>query len=549
MSFDTSARRQAKVAFDALADRLVKDLSTVAQDEAEAAAARAREQAERAAEAALGAVRSEGEARLAAAQAKHDELLKRVDSAREEVSALEKRVTHGQDERKQLAQARDEALKKLDIETRRANEVASHLDAQTRRASELASQLDGEARRAAELTAQLDAASRRAGELTAQADAETRRATELAAQLEGEAGRTTELTSRLDVETRRAADLTSQFENETRRASALASQLDGERRRTSDLSSQLEGETRRVKEVTDQLDAETRRGRELSAATEELRQRLDALVDRVGGAVAAIDRATSPSEILETLLEPLAKDFAVAAVFLVSPSSLNGWREIGLGPESDVTKLIVARDTDSLLTRAAAERKRLFAASTARKPLTGLLGKPVARAAALPVLAGEHVVAVVYGEDVEPSALPSAGAGTRITEMLIDHANLRLTVKRSPSLPSGTPRYSTPRQAPRIKSREGVDVTVDGAESALVDVSTSGAQILSPVAMKPNRTLRMLLRAGEQAIACRARVIWARFEQPRGAAAARYRVGVKFTDVEPRDIDDFIQQGLVLVTQ
>jgi hypothetical protein len=82
-----------------------------------------------------------------------------------------------------------------------------------------------------------------------------------------------------------------------------------------------------------------------------------------------------------------------------------------------------------------------------------------------------------------------------------------------------------------------------------VDVSTSGAQILSPVAMKPNRTLRMLLRAGEQALTCKARVIWARFEQPRGAAAARYRVGVKFTEVEPDAIDEFIQQGLVLATQ
>jgi hypothetical protein len=68
--------------------------------------------------------------------------------------------------------------------------------------------------------------------------------------------------------------------------------------------------------------------------------------------------------------------------------------------------------------------------------------------------------------------------------------------------------------------------------------------------MKPNRTLRMLLRAGEQALACKARVIWARFEQPRGAVAARYRVGVKFTEVEEGKVDDFLaRQGLEPVTQ
>jgi len=536
MSFDTSARRQAKVAFDALADRLVKDLSTVAQDEAEAAAARAREEAERAAEKTIAAARAEGEAKLAAAQATNAGLMQSVESAREEVRALEKRLEQGQQERKQLVQARDEAGKKLDIETRRANEVASHLDAQTRRASELASQLDDETKRVSELATQVDG--------------ETQRAQKLAAQLEAETRRTTELTSRLDVETRRASELKTQFEGETRRAGELGSQLDGERRRTADLSAQLEGETRRGKEVGEQLASEINRSVELTAATEEIRQRLDTLVERVGTAISTIDRATSPSEILETLLEPISRDFAVSAVFLVSPSSFNGWRDVGLAPATDVAKLIIPRDGDSLLTRAAAERKRLFAASTAKKPLVGLLGNAVARAAALPVLAGEQVVAVVYAEDSQPSSAPAPAAGMRITEMLIDHANLRLTVKRSPTTTSGTAaKYSTPRQAPRVKSRDGVGITVDGAESALVDVSTSGAQILSPVAMKPNRTLRMLLRAGEQAITCKARVIWARFEQPRGAAAARYRVGVKFTEVEPDAIDDFIQQGLVLAAQ
>jgi len=552
MSFDTAARRQAKVAFDALADRLVKDLTTLAQDEAQAAATRAREDAERTAEATLAAARTESQTLLAAAQATNAGLLQTVEETREEVRALGKRVEQAKQENQQLVQARDEAGKKLDVETRRANEVAAHLDKQTRRVSELASQLDGEKKRAGELVSQVDAEKKRAGGLASELEAEKKRASQLGSKVDTETRRATELTAQFEGETRRAAELASRLDAETKRATELSSRLDGERRRTSDLASQLDDETRRAKEISEQLEGETRRSRDLVKSLEGARQHLDVLVDRVGAALSTIDRATSPAEILETLLEPLSRDFGVVAVFLVSPTSLNGWRDVGLGPATDITKLVVARDSDSLMTRATAERKRLFvSAGTSPKPLVGLLGNPVARVAAMPVLAGEHVVAIVYGEDKDPSAPMTLGAGGRITEMLIDHANLRLTVKRPPAANAATPaRYSQARQAPRVKSRDGLDLTVDGAQSALVDVSSMGAQILSPVAMKPNRTLRMLLRAGEQALACKARVIWARFEQPRGAVAARYRVGVKFTEVEEGAVDDFLaRQGLEPVTQ
>jgi hypothetical protein len=463
MSFDTTARRQAKVVFDDLADRLVTDLAAAAQDDADAAAARARHDAERAAEVAVTNVRAEGEARLAAAQAMNAGLLQSIEEARQQVRALEQRVDQAQQEHLRLTEARDEGATRLELETRRAGVVAAQLDLQTRRA----------------------------GEVTAQ--------------------------------------------------------LDGEMRRSTELASQLEAETRRANELTDHLNAETRRSRDLGDAAEEVRSRLDGVVDRVHAAVSAIDRSHSPSEILETLLEPLSYDFPVAAVFLVSPASVNGWRDIGL--DSDVTRVVVPRDSDSPLTCAADDRKPLFLTATPVAPLFGLLGNSVARIAVLPVMAGEHVVALAYGENPEPpdpSSGPFPGAGTRIAAMLIDHANLRLTVKR-PSAPSPAPsaRYSQARQARRVKSRVGVDLTLDGAEGSLVDVSSIGAQVLSPVAMKPNRTLRMMIRAGEQALACKARVVWARFEQPRGTAGAQYRVGVTFTDVEQGAVDDFIvQQGL-----
>ena len=62
MSFDTNARRQAKELFDALMDRLVKDLSTAAHEETEAAVAVVRKDKE----AAVAATEKEADKTVAA---------------------------------------------------------------------------------------------------------------------------------------------------------------------------------------------------------------------------------------------------------------------------------------------------------------------------------------------------------------------------------------------------------------------------------------------------------------------------------------------------
>ena len=148
------------------------------------------------------------------------------------------------------------------------------------------------------------------------------------------------------------------------------------------------------------------------------------------------------------------------------------------------------------------------------------------RAVALPVLAGEQVIAVAYAEDVDATgtlqepATAFPGVACKIAEMLIDHAMLRLTTKRAAPARPAAPHeaqpaaYSPARQARRLKVQKGIDVTLDGAESSLVDLSSIGAQILSPLAMPPNRMVKMTLRTKDAALACKGRVMWARFEQP-----------------------------------
>jgi hypothetical protein len=171
-----------------------------------------------------------------------------------------------------------------------------------------------------------------------------------------------------------------------------------------------------------------------------------------------------------------------------------------------------------------------------------LTGAPVLRAVALPVLAQDRVIAVAYAEDAD-HARGGSDTGCRIAEMLIEHATLRLTARPQPAAAhagGGSGHYSPTRAAKRVRIKEPVDVTLDGASSSLVDLSVVGAQVLSPNALRPNRVVRMTLRAGRSSVACKGRVVWARFEQPRGTAASQYRVGVKFTESEPQEIETFL---------
>ena len=508
MKFDAYARRQAQVLFDALADNLVKDLSTVAADEAVAAAVQARQEAEQATEIALAAAHAEGEARLAAAQAMNAGLLDSVEAAREEVrttqaeSAEELRIAQAAAE-KQLRTAQAEAQKELRTVQAEAEE---HLrTVQTEAQEEV---------RAARTEAQEE-------QRTSQAAAKERvRTTQAAAQAEIERVRG-ELEARLD-EREQALDA-------ARRDARLATEA-------------VEGARQGVTFARMEADS--------------CRQDRALVIDRVGAALSAIDRATTASDILETLLEPLGHEFARAAVFLVGPSSLNGWRARGLDATTDITTLVISRADDSPLARAVTGRAPFYVTATPAKPLPGLLGTSdfVTRAVALPVLAGDQVIAVAYAEDVDATgtlqepATAFPGVACRIAEMLIDHAMLRLTTKRTAPARPVAPHeaqqaaYSPARQARRLKVQKGIDVTLDGSESSLVDLSSIGAQLLSPLAMPPNRMVKMTLRTKDAALACKGRVMWARFEQPSRTAAARYRVGVKFTDIEAKALEGLMKQ-------
>jgi hypothetical protein len=497
MSFDTNARRQAKELFDALMDRLVKDVSAAAREETETAVIATQKEAD----AAVAAARKEAEATVGAARKEAEAT---AAAARKDAEAT-------------AAAARKDAEAKVAVAQKEAASKAAKARADAEKAAEaqLASaRADGEARLAA-------AQAMNAGFMES-VEAARREIHSFEARLQQvEEERLQLVHARDDARTR--------LDAETQRANELADALEAALQETN-----LANQTASLSKV--EADAR-RQDRELA-------------LDRFGAALRTMDRATNPSEILDALLEPLAHDFAKAAMFLVGPGGLNGWRGRGLSGSDDISKLMIPLRNDSLPARAVTTRKGAHIIVNGGAPQVGLWGGPVASAVALPIHAGDGVIAVAYAEDADETS--SQGVGRKIAEMLIKHAALRLTVKgQISSMPmaeatssagEATPmsaEFSPARQARRVKMRDGIEVVLDGSPSSLVDVSSIGAQVLSPLALRPNRVVKMTLRGGESALASKVRVMWAKFE-PKGTTAAQYRVGVKFTDVEPKAVDAFM---------
>ncbi|OFW36430.1 MAG: hypothetical protein A3J29_12780 [Acidobacteria bacterium RIFCSPLOWO2_12_FULL_67_14b] len=83
------------------------------------------------------------------------------------------------------------------------------------------------------------------------------------------------------------------------------------------------------------------------------------------------------------------------------------------------------------------------------------------------------------------------------------------------------------RRAPRVRIKDGVDVAVDGNPAALVDLSTVGAQVVSPTVLKPNQRVRVIIGDGKVPLRCNGSIAWAAFEMPKGMPT-RYRAGIDF---------------------
>ena len=95
------------------------------------------------------------------------------------------------------------------------------------------------------------------------------------------------------------------------------------------------------------------------------------------------------------------------------------------------------------------------------------------------------------------------------------------------------------RRAQRFKIVEGVEVRIDGKAVSLVNLSMIGAQVVSPMVLKPNQHTRFTLMDPPRHTRGRAAVAWASFEISKGVAL--YRAGLEFVDISQAALTRFIE--------
>ena len=93
------------------------------------------------------------------------------------------------------------------------------------------------------------------------------------------------------------------------------------------------------------------------------------------------------------------------------------------------------------------------------------------------------------------------------------------------------------RQVTRFPMRGHVKVLANGEPSQLVNLSMTGAQVLTPSRLRPEQSVRLTLHDESAETRLNGVVAWA-VAEPAGAAV-RYRAGVALTDPDPHILEAF----------
>ncbi len=124
-----------------------------------------------------------------------------------------------------------------------------------------------------------------------------------------------------------------------------------------------------------------------------------------------------------------------------------------------------------------------------------------------------------------------------LTELQEGKATAQQTSKKKPAVAKT---YSAVRQDARQSFPNALGIQIDGEAALLVDLSVSGAQVLSCSALKPSKNVKVLLPSSEQPVLCRGRIVWARLEPTMPGKPIRYRAGMTFTGADPAAVQSFI---------
>jgi PilZ domain-containing protein len=97
------------------------------------------------------------------------------------------------------------------------------------------------------------------------------------------------------------------------------------------------------------------------------------------------------------------------------------------------------------------------------------------------------------------------------------------------------------RRAQRFKMASNVAAQVDGKTATVIDLSTVGAQIISPGKLKPNQKIAVALPDDVTSVRFSASVVWTSFEIPPNSGP-RYRAGLDFPDADAEAVGAFCER-------
>jgi hypothetical protein len=122
--------------------------------------------------------------------------------------------------------------------------------------------------------------------------------------------------------------------------------------------------------------------------------------------------------------------------------------------------------------------------------------------------------------------------------VLAHNSDYARVIARLPPKPAPALDQRGTRRAARFAMAPKVTVMVDGKQATLVDLSTVGAQVVSPGVLKPNQRVAVAVIDEDGGARCNAIVTWTKFEvRPTGGAV--YRAGIDFENADGPLVDAF----------
>ncbi len=130
------------------------------------------------------------------------------------------------------------------------------------------------------------------------------------------------------------------------------------------------------------------------------------------------------------------------------------------------------------------------------------------------------------------------GSEIRVVSHDSDYVRVSPRMSRPEAPPPAPLDQRGTRRAPRVRMSRRADATVDGHQASLVDLSTVGAQVVSPGMLKPNQRVQVVLADDSGLVRFSADVAWASYEIP-PKGGPRYRAGIAFIDADAAAVDAY----------